>query len=81
MLYNLLVLQKTFQSSIGVEGGFGGECGGGGEGEGGDSRSLRSFARRLRCGTSILIKIADSIVRKMFFSRFFRGFHLFLLLE
>lgn len=64
MLYNLLVLQKTFQSSIGVEGGFGGECGGG---EGGDSRSLRSFARRLRCGTSILIKIADSIVRKMVF--------------
>ena len=33
----------------------------------GDSRSLRSFARLLRCGTSILIKIADSIVRKMFF--------------
>lgn len=64
MLYNVLVLQKTFQSSIGVEGGFGGECGGGG---GGDIRSLRSFARLLRCGTSILIKIADSIVRKMFF--------------
>ena len=48
---------------------------------GGDSWSLRSFARRLRCRTSILIKIADSIVRKFFFSRFFRGFHLFLLLE
>ena len=41
--------------------------GGGGGGGGGDSWSLRSFARRLRCGTSILIKIADSIVRKMFF--------------
>lgn len=38
-----------------------------GWGGGGDSRSLRSFARLLRCGTSILIKIADSIVRKMFF--------------
>ena len=63
MLYNVLVLQKTFQSSIGVEGGFGGGC----VGVGGDSWSLRSFARRLRCGTSILIKIADSIVRKMFF--------------
>ena len=78
MLYNLLVLQKTFQSSIGVEGGFGVGCVGVG---GGDSRSLRSFAIRPRCGTSILIKIADSIERKMFFSRFFRGFHLFLLLE
>ena len=46
-----------------MEGGFGGGC----VGVGGDSWSLRSFARRLRCGTSILIKIADSIVRKMFF--------------
>lgn len=36
-------------------------------GGGGGSRSLRSCARLLRCGTSILIKIADSIVRKMFF--------------
>ena len=46
-------------------------CGCGG---GGDSRSLRSFARRLRCGTSILIKIADSIVRKMFFPGSFAAF-------
>ena len=38
-----------------------------GVGRGGDSRSLRSCARLLRCGTSILIKIANSIVRKMFF--------------
>ena len=38
-----------------------------GGGGGGDIRSLRSFARLLRGGTSILIKIADSIVRKMFF--------------
>ena len=63
MLYNLLVLQKTFQSSIGVEGGGLGGRGGGV----GNSRSLRSFARLLPCGTSILIKVADSIVRKMFF--------------
>lgn len=41
------------------------------DGEGGDSRSLRSFARRLRCRTSILIKIADS---KCFFPGSFAAF-------
>ena len=69
MLYNVLVLQKTFQSSIGVEGGFGGEWGGGG----GDSRSLRSFARRLRCGTSIL-RLLIPLCEKCFFPGSFAAF-------